>query len=178
MKIKSVAIHNFRSIKDVKFNLKDYSLIVGANSSGKTNLLTAIRIFYEDEIKYDFKTDFPKFTVQDSESWIDVEYQLTPTEFVALKKEYQNSGDTMKVRKYLVSSEKEKVTTGQSNIYGYESGTLSSNLFYGYKNISQSKLGRVIYIPETATTDENMKLSGSISTSQHDYFCYREYCQR
>lgn len=160
MKIKTVSIHNFRSIGDAEFNLSDYSILVGANSSGKTNILTALRIFYEDEIKFDARTDFPKFPTKDAESWIDVEYELTPLELAALKKEYQKSGNTMKVRKYLLSSNKDKVATGQSNIYGYENGILSSNLFYGYKNISQSKLGHVIYIPETAATDETMKLSG------------------
>ena len=49
---------------------------------------------------------------------------------------------------------------GQSNIYGYENGTLSSNLFYGAKNISQGKLGNVIYIPGVSTTNDALKLSG------------------
>ena len=77
MKLNSVNIHNFRSIKDASLNLYDYSLLVGANNAGKTNLLTALRIFYEDDIKFDEKTDFSKFPTDDNESWIDVEFLLT-----------------------------------------------------------------------------------------------------
>ena len=70
MKIKSIKIHNFRSIKDAKFDLYNYNVLLGANNSGKTNVLTALRIFYEDGIKFNEKTDFPKFQTDDEESWI------------------------------------------------------------------------------------------------------------
>lgn len=133
---------------------------MGANNAGKTSFLTALRIFYEDDIKYNEKVDFPKFPVDDNESWIDIIYQLTDQEFSSLKAEYKNSGNVLKVRKYFKSNDAERVKTGQSNIFGYEKGVLSRNLFYGAKNISQAKLGNVIYIPEIAETDETLKLSG------------------
>jgi len=37
---------------------------------------------------------------------------------------------------------------------------LSKNLFYGAKNISQAKLGSMIYIPEVTKADEALKLTG------------------
>lgn len=133
---------------------------MGANNAGKTNLLTALRIFYEDNIKFDEKNDFPKFQTDDGESWIDICYQLTDNESDQLKDEYKNPENVLRVRKYLKSDDKGKVKTGQSNIYGYEKGSLSENLFYGAKNISQAKLGNVIYIPELAKTGDTLKLSG------------------
>jgi predicted ATP-dependent endonuclease of OLD family len=160
MKLKSVSIHNFRSIKNAKLNLYDYSLLVGANNVGKTSLLTALRIFYEDEINFNEKSDLPKFQIDDNEIWIEIEFRLTREEFDSLKDEYRSPDSILKVRKYLKSDNKEKVKSGQSNIYGYENGILSENLFYGAKNISQAKLGNVIYIPEVATTGEALKLSG------------------
>ena len=51
MKIKSLKIHNFRSIKEQSFDLTDYSLLVGANDSGKSNTIDAIRVFYDDLTK-------------------------------------------------------------------------------------------------------------------------------
>ena len=57
MKIKQIEIHNFRSIKSTKFNLNDYSLLIGENNAGKSNVFRALRIFYEDNLKYDEKTD-------------------------------------------------------------------------------------------------------------------------
>lgn len=157
MRAKSLKIHNFRSIKDASFSLYDYSILVGPNNAGKTNILTALRIFYEDNIKYNEKIDFPKFEVDDNESWIDIEYLLSDEEFNNLKIEYKNSGNSLKVRKYLRSN---KVKSNQSNIYAYENGSLSDSLFYGAKNIGESKLGSILYIPEIAKTDDTLKLSG------------------
>ncbi len=52
------------------------------------------------------------------------------------------------------------VKSSQSNIYAYESGELSKNLFYGAKNVSQAKLGKIIHIPAVNITNDNLKLSG------------------
>ncbi|MGB4339310.1 MAG: AAA family ATPase [Candidatus Hydrothermia bacterium] len=158
MKIKSITIHNFRSIKDATFNLNDYSLLIGANNSGKTNVIDALRIFYEKE-KFD-KEDIPKFKTDDEEIWIEIKFHLTDDEFENLKDEYKQDNNTLKVRKYLKSSQSDRVKSNQSNIYGYEEGNLSNNLFYGAKNISEAKLGDVVYIPEVAKVDEYTKLSG------------------
>ena len=130
MKIKSLAIHNFRSIKEIKFSLENYTMLVGANNAGKSNILTALRIFYEDEIKFNEKSDFPKFQTEDNESWIEIEYLLTNEEFVQLKEEYKNPNKVLRVRKYLKSHDKNRVKANQSNIYGYEDGILSANLFF------------------------------------------------
>lgn len=160
MKIKSITVHNFRSIKEQKFDPYDYTVLVGANNTGKSNVLTALRIFYEDEIKFNEKSDFPKFRREDNESWIEIEYLLTNDEFHNLKAEYQNPGNILKVRKYLKSDDRGRVKANQSNIYGYENDALSENLFYGAKNVSEAKLGTVIYIPEVTKTDETLKLTG------------------
>jgi len=158
MKIKSITIHNFRSIKDIKFNLNDYSLLIGANNSGKTNIIDALRIFYEKE-KFD-KEDIPKFKTNDQEIWIEIVFHLLDDEFENLKDEYKQVNNTLKVRKYLKSSQSDRVKSNQSNIYAYEGDDLSNNLFYGAKNISEAKLGNVVYIPEVAKVDEYTKLSG------------------
>jgi predicted ATP-dependent endonuclease of OLD family len=160
LKLSHVKVHNFRSIKDAEFTLHNYSILVGANNAGKTSLLTALRIFYEDNVKFDEKNDFPKFPVDDQESWIEIEYLLTESESLTLKDEYRAPGNSLRVRKYFLSTDDDRVKAGQSNIFGYENGSLSKNLFYGAKNISQAKLGSAIYVPETAQTDETLKLSG------------------
>ena len=158
MRIKTITIHNFRSIKEAEFNPYTYSVLVGANNAGKSNVLTALRIFYEDEIKFNERSDLPKFQTEDNESWIEIKFLLTDDEFGNLKEEYTNPGNILKVRKYCKSEN--RVKANQSNIYGYENGVLSETLFYGAKNISQTKLGSVIYIPEVTKTDETLKLTG------------------
>ena len=156
MKIKTIKIHNFRSVKEQDFDLLSYSLLVGANNSGKTNIIDVLRIFYEKE-KWD-KDDFPKFETDDQESWIEIEFYLTDEEFSSLREEYKQKGNFLKVRKYL--KHPGRVKSNQSNIYGYEKGDFSKNLFYDAKNISEAKIGDVIYIPEVAKVDEYTKLSG------------------
>ena len=160
MKIKSITIHNFRSIKDVSFYARDYSVLVGVNNVGKSNIFTALRIFYDDDIKFDEHTDLPKFSREDDESWIEIEYLLADAEYQNLKDEYKTPDKILKVRRYLKAKDRNRVKSGQSNIYGYEGGVLSENLFYGARNVSEAKVGALIYIPEVAKTDEALKLSG------------------
>ena len=158
MKIRSVLVHNFRSIKETKIDLENYSLLVGENNAGKTNVITALRIFYEDnDIKFEENRDFPKFPTDD-ESWVEIEFLTTAEEQSTLKEGYKSKDNVLRVRRYLKSDQRLK--SRQSNIYGYENGALSSNLFYGAKKISQAKLGKVIYIPDVSTTNEALKLSG------------------
>ncbi len=160
MHIKEIKLHNFRSIKEQSFILSDYSLLIGANNSGKTNIIDAIRIFYEKELKFNQNRDFPKFDHDDEESWIEIEFNLDNDEFSNLKDEYKLANNTLRVRKYFKSNDPNRVKSNQSNIFAYQNDGLSGNLFYGAKNISEAKLGNVIYIPEVTTVDEYTKLSG------------------
>jgi len=160
MKIHQLTIHNFRSIKHQSFYLQNYSLLIGGNNSGKTNVIDALRIFYEKDLKFNYNRDFPKFPTDDKESWIEIEYKLTDDEYSTLRDAYKQPNNTLRVRKYLASSNREWVKPNQSNLYAYETDDLSSNLFYGARNISEAKLGDVIYIPEVTKIDEYTKLSG------------------
>ena len=161
MKIREITIHNFRSLKDVTLTLDDYSLLVGRNNAGKTAVLTALRCFYEEGgAKFAPDLDFPKFPVDDDESWIEIHFLTTNEEQESLKKEYRSDDRVLRVRRYFKSANSAMVKSNQSNIYGYEHGALSPNLFYGAKNVSQAKVGLAIYIPEVCRTDETMKLSG------------------
>ncbi len=159
MQIDMIKLHNFRSIEDATLAFGNYTLLVGQNNVGKTSMLTALRVFYEhDRAKYAQLQDFPKFPTQDDESWLEISFQTTEQEQTDLKDEYRSDDGILRVRRYFLS--KEWVKSGQSNIYGYENGKLSPNLFYGAKNISQAKLGQVVYVPEVSKTAESLKVSG------------------
>jgi len=150
-------------------------LLVGENNAGKTNVLSALRAFYEEGgLKYSDSRDFLKFETDDNESWIEIECQLTADENELLKEEYKTDDNTLKVRRYFKSSDKELVDPKQSNIYGYENGTLSKNLFYGAKNISSAKLGNVIYIPEMTKTSDTLKLSGPSPLREITNFVFKK----
>ncbi len=160
MKAVSIKIHNFRTIADAEFSLSSYSLLVGANNSGKSNLIDAIRVFYE-KISFDKDSDFPKFPTQDDEVWIEIQYRPTDEEFTLLKSEYKLSDGTFRVRKYLQTSQLDGEGKAKIGIFAYDSsGKLSDSRFYGAKNIQQGKLGEVIYIPAVSKLDEHTKLTG------------------
>jgi len=160
MKLIHSIIHNIRSIQEADIHLSGYSVIVGANNAGKTNLITALRLFYENEkLSFSKDRDFPKFET-DPESWIELTFETTEEEQEQLREEYRADNRQLCVRRYFASEDKERVKPGQSNIFAYEKGELSKNLFYGAKNVSQAKLGSVIYIPAVNKTDDTLKLSG------------------
>lgn len=64
MKIESLKVKNFRSIKEAKVVFDDYSALIGANGAGKSSFITALNIFFfEDDLSvpdknYLEKTDF------------------------------------------------------------------------------------------------------------------------
>lgn len=158
MKIQQIQIHNFRSILDVTIQTNDYTLLVGANNAGKSNVMNALRIFYDD-LKWS-NDDFPKSGATDNEAWIALTFLLTESEWEGLADKYKE-GQTKRilaVRKYLKSDE--KVKTNQSNIYALVNGHPETELFYGAKNVSNAKVGSVVYIPALTTPSEQMKMTG------------------
>ncbi len=64
--IKSIRIKNFRSIIDDTIDLSDYNCFVGKNDAGKSNVLKALNLFFNnksdfDDSFFDFEKDFCKF---------------------------------------------------------------------------------------------------------------------
>ncbi len=157
MEIKSIKIHNFRSIKDIEFEWEQYNVLVGANNSGKSNILKSLQLFYGDEFKD--QTDFPKFQTDDKESWIEIEYLLTDNEIKNLGDNYQNPDNILRVRKYL-KSEDILIQKLKTSFFAYVKGELSKTPFYSIEDISQGKLGYILYIPAMSRTEDNLKLSG------------------
>lgn len=153
MQIATVSLHNFRSIDAVTFNLSNYSLLIGANNSGKSNIIDALRIFYDKDLKYDKPRDFPKFETGDDESWIDIKFKLSEIECLNTSDEYVLDGRYLKVRKYLDSTKK--------GIYAYTSDcTISDIQFLPPKKVQEGKLGNIIYIPAVSRLEDHTKLSG------------------
>lgn len=57
MGLKSIHIKNYKSIHDLKINLKEMTLLLGENGSGKTNVLSAISYFYANLISQNPQRD-------------------------------------------------------------------------------------------------------------------------
>lgn len=65
MVLKRIHIKNFRSISDATIDLDDFNFFVGKNDSGKSNVLKAVNLFFNDKTDYDtpfnFSIDYSKF---------------------------------------------------------------------------------------------------------------------
>jgi len=63
MKIKSIRIKNFRSFQDETIGLNRYSCFVGANGAGKSTVLAALNVFFQE--KASSATDITKLSDED-----------------------------------------------------------------------------------------------------------------
>lgn len=122
MKIKTVKIKNFRSYKDeVEIEFGDLTAFVGKNDIGKSTVLEALDIFFNDSkgvIKLD-KDDVNKqaLAVDDTETIISVCFEELPTSIVidstnqtTLQNEYLlNSNSKLEIIKKYSNGGKEKV---------------------------------------------------------------------
>ena len=91
MKLRRAQIHNYRSIGDATIDVNDYTLLVGANNAGKSNLLNALRVFYED-LKWS-GTDVPQLAGIDDETWIELTYSLDKAEWDSLADKYKKGAN-------------------------------------------------------------------------------------
>jgi len=151
-------IHNFRSVLDATIQLESLSLAAGANNSGKSNLIDAIRVFYAD-LKWDENRDLPKIPTSDEESWVEIEFRPTDDELSQLKDEYKGTDGSYRVRNYFRSAPGPD-GKARAGYYAYEQEQLSDNLFYGAKNVGSAKVGHIVYIPAVGRVEESTKLTG------------------
>ncbi len=100
MKLRKVTIHNIRSVQHATFEVSNYSILVGENNVGKTNIFTALRLLYEDNLKYKREVDFPKDIPLDQESWIELTFETTEDEQRSLKVNYKSQDRILKVRRF------------------------------------------------------------------------------
>ncbi|KLD76244.1 AAA family ATPase [Xanthomonas hyacinthi] len=62
MRIKSIRIKNFRAFEDQSIELDDYSCFVGMNGAGKSTVLCALNVFFQEKAN---ATDVQKLSAQD-----------------------------------------------------------------------------------------------------------------
>lgn len=76
-------------------------LVIGANNSGKSAVVDAIRAFYEvdKESKFVAERDAPKAGSVDKDSWIEITYELSEEEDVSLKEGYRTKDRLLTLHK-------------------------------------------------------------------------------
>lgn len=72
MKIKDIAIKNFRLLENVRLNIEDdITLIVGKNNTGKTSLFEVINMFFSEKNSFSFH-DFSQITYSQFEKCLNI----------------------------------------------------------------------------------------------------------
>lgn len=157
MKLRELRVHNFRCLHDATIGISDYGLMIGANNAGKSSVIDAVRVVYED-LKFEAGRDTPKKYAdpQDTETWVELEFELTAAEAETIKNEYLMKGNRFRVRRNLQGPDKKFL-----HLYAYEAGKLSQNQFYGDDNVGRGKLGSVIHIPAVSKVEDVAKFSGA-----------------
>lgn len=60
--IRSITIKNFRSIRRGSIKVGDFNVFVGMNDAGKSNVLKALNLFFNDQVDcnspFDYHRDF------------------------------------------------------------------------------------------------------------------------
>lgn len=159
MNLLTATIHNFRGVLHQTISLSDYSLLIGPNNSGKSTIIDALRAFYSTGRSGLSGTDYPYIETADEDSWIELTFQLDEAESESLAEQYRRQDRRLRVRKIFRSNDdKERKNNA---IYGYTSeDELSTDQFYGERNVQQGKFGELVYIEAVSKVDEHAKLGG------------------
>lgn len=130
--VKQIEIKNFRSIKSIKINCHENNLILGANNSGKTTIIDALRWFFTKEYKFESERDLPvgKHKLNSS-----VSVTLSNSKKITLKFEKDKVV-------YLIDKKDKKYTNLDTVFHD-----LKINL-------------NVLYIPSVTNVNDYVKLSG------------------
>ncbi|MBN6066695.1 AAA family ATPase [Aggregatibacter actinomycetemcomitans] len=94
MHIKIIKIKNFRSIKKQEISLENINVFYGLNDVGKSNVLKALNLFFNDKIshyeEFDFSKDFCKFATVSTKKAkeICIELTLSPPDSYQDNKEF------------------------------------------------------------------------------------------
>lgn len=99
MFIKKISIRNFRSIQNCSIDLSDINILFGKNDAGKSNILKALNLFFnnmtDSQKHYNFEDDFCKFHSTPNKKAKEITIELTlqppkhykdPQQFIWLKK--------------------------------------------------------------------------------------------
>ncbi len=113
LKIKSVTIENFRSIKKLQLNFKDLVMIIGENNSGKTNILKAFSLFFSSSVRGMCVEDFCDKKPQN-------EIKIT----ITFNRLTDNESSNIKIRQYLSNGE---LTVQKSFHCDQETGKYETN---------------------------------------------------
>jgi len=159
MNVETLNIHNFRSICDLTIRLSDYTLLVGANNVGKSNVVDALRCFF-GEYAYDCDTDFPRtkgVKLKDKLTWVEVEFHSVARANVGDEFAAAVSDGALRVRRTF------EVVDGKLKSW-YCSVDKDGRSVKGTKSVKILPKGlalNISYLPSMSNPADDLKMSGT-----------------
>ncbi|MFA5148150.1 MAG: AAA family ATPase [Candidatus Omnitrophota bacterium] len=163
MKISEIKIHGIKSFKEIAIKVSDYTVFVGENNSGKSNILFALLWFFGKE-KISNK-DLNSGIIDDP--YIEVEFKLLKDEEFTHPKEYLVNG-IFKVRAVL-SRSKISDKPLACEYYGYTGDSdsdMKDTKLLGWKTVAKPSFGDLIYIPSVRPLSEELKFTANSALNQ------------
>jgi len=117
MKIKKVAIKNYRSIKNLELDISDFSILIGANNSGKSNILRALNFFFLGSEKIVSEDVFSFLEDGDSEVVVAVTFHSLSDQEKNSFKKYFLADETIIIRRICQISKNNNEVNCSNSIY-------------------------------------------------------------
>lgn len=112
-KLRKIEIFNFRSIKNISIKVSDLSVFVGTNDAGKSNILRALNLFFNDETNPNEKLIFlidhnihndPNQRAKEIRVRLEIDipdaYQKTNGEYIIWEKKWRKNGELLDAYDY------------------------------------------------------------------------------
>lgn len=163
MKITEIKIHGIKSYVDTSVKLSDYSVFVGENNSGKSNIFFALLWFFGKE-KISNK-DLNSNTKDDP--YVEIEFSVLEGEEFTHPAEHLVEG-RFRVR---ATAQRNKIAEKpvSCEYFGYtgkEEDTIKDTKLLGWKNVAKPSFGDVIYMPSVRPLSEELKFTANSSLNQ------------
>jgi putative ATP-dependent endonuclease of OLD family len=165
MKLKSVQIENFRSIKDARLNIEsDFLAMVGENNCGKTNIIQAIDFFFaKPPTAPEFKEIVNDQDVRKTISVICTFSKLTERDKEMLKKYVINDLVVVKRTSHIEDGKVLSVVHGALEMNDDSNIKWSDTEFEGFRATNQRSMPQLLHIPAIRDVTEETK-------NKTDYF--------
>ena len=99
MRIKKIQIKNFRSIQFLDLIISDFTVLIGANNSGKSNILRALLFFFQGSEKISQEDVFSFFDGNDAEVYVIVTFEKLNEQEKTTFDKYVLSDGTVVIRR-------------------------------------------------------------------------------
>lgn len=162
MKIKSLEINSIKSFKHTNVDMSAYTVFVGENNSGKSNILFSLLWFFG---KQKLKTS-DIYNKGDSNPYVIVEFELDEGEDAPCPDKYVVDG---KIR-ILATPKTQPSDSGVLPTYQGFTGEDTTNplgtKFMGFESVATFVFGDVVYIPSIKPLTDEMKFTANSSFNQ------------